>query len=59
MAFEEQVIILVYIILGAVLAMIYSLRRIYMMEKKILRVEQLLLEFDKKLSKHLKMKKKR
>lgn len=59
MPFEEHIIILVYVILGAVAAMVYSLRRIYLLEKKILRIEQLLLAFDQKLSRHLKMIKKK
>ncbi len=58
MAFEEQVIVVLYVIVGAVAAMIYSLRRIYLLEKKILRLEELLLAFDQKLSKHFKLIKK-
>ncbi|MFH1637637.1 MAG: hypothetical protein ABIB71_04410 [Candidatus Woesearchaeota archaeon] len=55
MAFEEQVIVVLYVIVGAVAAMIISLRKIYSLEKKILRLEELLLAFDEKLSKKFKV----
>lgn len=46
-----------YILLGAVAAMLYSLRRILLLESKILSLEKAILEFDKKLVKHSSLKK--
>ena len=48
---ESQIVVLLYILLGAVAAMIYSLRRIVSMEKKILRIETAILNLEKKLIK--------
>ena len=58
MALEEQVVLLLYIVLGAVAAMVYALRRIFMLEKKILNLERVILDLDKKLVSVLGRKKK-
>jgi len=50
MAFEDQIIIVMYIMLGAVAAMLYALRRIFLLEKRILSLEKLILDLDKKLA---------
>ncbi len=42
MALEEQTVLILYILLGAVAGMIYALRRIFILERRIL-------ELDKKL----------
>ncbi|MBU2589232.1 MAG: hypothetical protein KKF52_02105 [Nanoarchaeota archaeon] len=57
MAIENQILIVMYILLGAVAAMLYSLRRILLLESKILSLEKAILEFDKKLVKHSSLKK--
>lgn len=49
MALEDQIIMVMYIMLGAVAAMLYALRRIFLLEKKILGLENAVLAFDKKL----------
>ena len=48
MALEEQVVLLLYIVLGAVAAMVYALRRIFLLERKILGLERVILQLDKK-----------
>lgn len=48
MALEEQVVLLLYIVLGAVAAMVYALRRIFLLERKILGLEKIILQLDKK-----------
>ena len=48
---DPQIMIPVYVLLGAVAAMIYSLRRILLLEKKILNIETTILSVEKKLSK--------
>ncbi len=58
MALEEQVVLLLYIVLGAVAAMVYALRRIFLLEKRILNLERVILQLDKKLMDALKHKKK-
>ena len=50
---DPQIIIPIYVLLGAVAAMIYSLRRIVMLERKILRLETVILNMDKKLTQKL------
>ncbi len=57
MALEEQVVLLLYIVLGAVAAMVYALRRIFLLEKRILSLEKVILQLDKKLMDALKPKK--
>ena len=46
---ENQIIIVMYILLGSVAAMLYTLRRIFLLEKRILSLEKTILSFDKKL----------
>ena len=58
MALEEQVVLLLYIVLGAVAAMVYAFRRIFMLKKKILNLERVILDLDKKLVSVLGRKKK-
>lgn len=50
---DPQIMIPIYVLLGAVAAMIYSLRRIVMLERKILRLETVILSMDKKLTQKL------
>jgi len=50
---DPQIIIPIYVLLGAVAAMIYSLRRIVTLERKILRLETVILNMDKKLTQKL------
>ncbi|MBI2663147.1 hypothetical protein HYX15_01300 [Candidatus Woesearchaeota archaeon] len=50
MALEEQIILVLYILLGAVAGMIYALRRIFILERRIL-------DIDNKLAAVLKRKK--
>lgn len=49
MNIENQIIIVLYVILGATATMLYALRRIFLLEKKILRLERVLIDFDRKL----------
>ena len=49
MALDQQVVLILYILLGAVAGMIYALRRIFILERRIL-------ELDKKLVAVLKRK---
>ena len=46
---ENQILLISYITLAAVIAMIYSMRRIYLLEKKIVKLEKSIV--DKKSSK--------
>lgn len=48
---DTQLMIPIYVILGAVAAMIYSLRRIILLERRILSIEKTILSIDKKLTK--------
>ena len=50
MAMEDQMIIVMYIMLGAVAAMLYALRRIFMLEKKILSLEAVILRVEESLT---------
>ena len=50
---DPQIMIPIYVLLGAVAAMIYSLRRIVILERKILRLETVILNMDKKLTQKL------
>ena len=49
MALEDQMLIVMYIMLGAVAAMLYALRRIFMLEKKILSLETVILRLEESL----------
>ncbi len=57
MGFDAQLVIVLYVLLGAVIGMLYALRRIFLLERRILRIEELILGFDKKLSESLRKKK--
>lgn len=48
---DTQLMIPIYVILGAVAAMIYSLRRVILLERRILSIEKTILSIDKKLTK--------
>ena len=50
---DPQIMIPIYVLLGAVAAMIYSLRRIVILERQILRLETVILNMDKKLTQKL------
>lgn len=50
---DPQILVPVYVLLGAVAAMIYSLRRILLLERRILGMERAILGIDKKLSQKL------
>lgn len=54
---DNQMLMLMYILLGSVAAMLYALRRIFLLERKILGLEKVLLDFDGKLAALLKKKK--
>jgi len=41
---ENQILFISYVTLAAVIAMIYSMRRIYRLETKIIRLEQVMLK---------------
>ncbi|MAG77901.1 hypothetical protein CL616_00895 [archaeon] len=56
---ENQILFISYITLAAVIAMIYSMRRIYRLESKIMRVEKALLGRIKKKTIKKKVKRKR
>jgi hypothetical protein len=47
MAFEEWTIMVLWLTLGAVAGMLYVLRRIFLLEKKILNVETIILRMEK------------
>ncbi|MBI4447495.1 hypothetical protein HY643_00800 [Candidatus Woesearchaeota archaeon] len=49
---ENQMLLILYVILGAVAAMIYALRRIFILERRILMLDQNILNLDKKISTH-------
>lgn len=51
MAYDIQILFISYITLAAVLAMVYGLRRVFLLEKKIARLEQAILRLEKKLLK--------
>ena len=57
MAIDTQLVIVLYVLLGAVAGMLYALRRVFMLEKRILRLEQVILNVDKKLSEYVKKRK--
>jgi hypothetical protein len=48
---ENQILLISYITLAAVIAMIYGMRRIFLLEKKITRLESAILGTEKKLMK--------
>lgn len=50
MALEDQIIIVMYVMLGAVAAMLYALRRIFLLEKRILSLEAVILRMEEKLA---------
>lgn len=54
---DAQLVIVLYVLLGAVIGMLYALRRIFLLERRILRIEELILNFDKKLSEYVRSKK--
>lgn len=57
---ENQILFISYVTLAAVIAMIYSMRRIYRLEGKIMKMERALLgKFKKKTIKKKVKKKKR
>ncbi len=47
---DPQIMVPIYILLGAVAAMIYSLRRILMLERKIISLEKTIISMDKKVT---------
>lgn len=55
---DTQLLVPIYILLGAIVAMIYSLRRIILLEKKILSLEAVILNLDKKISQNVARKRK-
>ena len=57
MAVDTQLVIVLYVLLGAVAGMLYALRRVFMLEKRILNLEQVILSVDKKISEYVKRKK--
>ena len=57
MAIDTQLVIVLYVLLGAVAGMLYALRRVFMLEKRILNLEQVILSVDKKISEYVKRKK--
>lgn len=56
MAVDTQLVIVLYVLLGAVLGMLYALRRVFMLERKILKLEEVILAFDRKLSDYVRKK---
>ena len=48
MAIENQILIVMYILLGSVAAMLYALRRIFLLESKILSLEKTILAWEMK-----------
>jgi|TARA_B100001971_G_C18247954_1_gene575810 hypothetical protein len=48
MALEQQIVLILYILLGAVAGMIYALRRIFILERRILDMDQKLVTALKK-----------
>lgn len=56
---EMQILFISYVTLAAVVAMIYSMRRIYRLEGKIVKMERALLGRVKKKTTKKKVKKKR
>ncbi len=58
MAVEQQILFISYITLAAVIAMVYGLRRIFLLEKKIVSLERTILG-KKKVTKKKTTKKKK
>lgn len=54
---DAQLVIVLYVLLGAVAGMLYALRRVFLLEKRILGIESLILGIDKKISAKMKIKK--
>ena len=50
MAIENQILLISYVTLAAVIAMIYGMRRIFILESKIVRLEQAILGKKRKRS---------
>jgi hypothetical protein len=48
MALEQQIVLILYILLGAVAGMIYAIRRIFILERRILDMDQKLVTALKK-----------
>tara|TARA_Y100000310_G_C20227440_1_gene598632 strand:- start:193 stop:375 length:183 start_codon:yes stop_codon:yes gene_type:complete len=59
MAVEQQILFISYITLAAVIAMVYGLRRIFLLEKKIVSLEKTILGKKRKTAKKKTKKKKR
>tara|TARA_Y100000310_G_scaffold175412_1_gene175458 strand:- start:506 stop:697 length:192 start_codon:yes stop_codon:yes gene_type:complete len=59
MAVENQILFISYITLAAVIAMVYGLRRIFLLEKKIVQLEAAILGKKRTASKKKVVKKKR
>jgi len=57
MDIDAQLVIVLYVLLGAVAGMLYALRRVFLLEKRILSIESLILNIDKKISAKIKIKK--
>lgn len=57
MDINAQLVIVLYVLVGAVAGMLYALRRIFLLEKRILKIEGLILSIDKKISQSFKKKK--
>ena len=59
MAVEQQILFISYITLAAVIAMVYGLRRIFLLEKKIVSLEKTILGKKRKTVKKKTTKKKK
>lgn len=57
MDINAQLVIVLYVLVGAVAGMLYALRRIFLLEKRILKIEGLILSIDKKISQSFKKRK--
>lgn len=53
MAVDAQLVIVLYVLVGAVAGMLYALRRVFLLEKRILRLEEVILNIDRKISETL------
>ena len=47
---DPHLMLILYVMLGAVVAMVYGLRRIFLLERKILALDKNILMIDKKIS---------
>jgi hypothetical protein len=59
MAVEQQILFISYITLAAVIAMVYGLRRIFLLEKKIVSLERTILGKKRTVKKKTTKKKKK